>query len=180
MAFFCAGGKQVFEFGHEVVDVFELAVDRSEPYVGYVIEFVQLVHDTFAYHRRRDLFFSRLLELPFQFVYELFQGVDTDVAFFTRLLQSRENLVPRKRLPPAVLLNQDDGRLFNPLIRSETSFTTEAFATPAHRVSFLGHPRIDNLIVDAAAIRAFHLVASQILIGLIPAISSSSVAMGSA
>ena len=42
--FFSALARQDFQFIHELVDVFKLAVDRGKPDVGDLIEIVQFFH----------------------------------------------------------------------------------------------------------------------------------------
>jgi hypothetical protein len=46
--------EKVGQFPHELVDVLELAIDRSESDIGHAIEIVELFHDSLTYDRTSD------------------------------------------------------------------------------------------------------------------------------
>src|SRR5713226_4719830 len=50
---------QLLQFGHELGDVAERAIDRREPDVGHFVEPAQVLHHLFAQKSGEDLLFTR-------------------------------------------------------------------------------------------------------------------------
>ena len=55
--------KQLLKFSHEVIYVFELTIDRSETYIGDLVNSFELFHDELTDEGGRDLTLERVLEI---------------------------------------------------------------------------------------------------------------------
>ena len=154
LAFF----DQLFEFDHELADVFERAVHRSEAHIGHRIGVVELAHERFADHRTDDFFFAALLQRPLDAVGDRFDGVDADRPFFTGALETVDDLDPVIAFAPAVFLDHQRHHLLDPLVGREAPGAALALAPAPHHVAVLAQSRIDDSILGLVAKGTFHSV----------------------
>ena len=69
--------EQVLELAHELIDVFEGAIDGGEADVGDFVELVDFFHDEFAHGLDGDFFLVLLLEFALDAVDEVLDLVET-------------------------------------------------------------------------------------------------------
>ena len=79
-----------------------------------------------------------------------------DRPLLARPNQPAQDLVAVERLTPAVLLDHDQRRLFQPLVRCEATQARRAFAPPADNLVLLGGTRLKHSGITLAAVWAPH------------------------
>lgn len=119
---------------HEGLDVLELAVDRCEAHVCYLVLLLELVHNYLAYLARGDLGAERILKLGFDLGGDILRVYGTLLA---RLEKSGEQLVLVEKLLGAVLLGNYYLHGLNYLKGGITLLAGEAFSSAADAVSLL-------------------------------------------
>ena len=111
---------ELFDFVNKRADIFKLSVNRGEPDVGNLIHFFQAVHDDFAnlgaFHLRR----TKLVNVIFNVIDELFEAVCRNRPFVARTKNTPFDLAAVIRFAVIVLLDHDQGNRFNFFIRRET------------------------------------------------------------
>jgi hypothetical protein len=92
---------------HELSDVLEGPVDRSEAYVGYRIQLPKFSHHGLTDDAARYLAGSLLLDSARDGVGNGLDGVDADGSLLAGPLESRDDLGSIVGLSPAVLLHDE-------------------------------------------------------------------------
>ena len=148
--------KEGLHFIHELVDIFELSVDGSKPYIGNLVEFSQGGHHLFTDPCALDLFDAQAYEPLFYGVCNSFEGLHADRPFFTGLFQSGQYLCSFEGLPPAVFLDDHRDDIFHAFVGGETLCAFEAFTPAAYRIAFPACPRVDYFVFYISTERTLH------------------------
>ena len=101
--------KEIFQFIHEFVDIFELSVDRGKPDIGDPVQAMEFFHHLFADLRTPDLPLPLLLEMEFDTVDDLLNDVDADRPLLAGLLQTVEDLETIERFSSSILFDRPRG-----------------------------------------------------------------------
>src|SRR5258708_8040900 len=137
--------EQLVDVALDLGEVAELAVDRGEADICDVVEFAQLFHHQFADLTRRDLHLAGRPQLRLDLVDGCLDRRGRDVALLTSGHQPVEELLAVEVLAAAVLLDDVEGDVLDPLVRRETLVALQAFAPPPDRLTGVRIARVDNL-----------------------------------
>ena len=148
--------SQRFQLVHELVDVFELAVDRGETNIGDLIQLMKLFHQLFTDDPALDFGFAHFLNAFLDAIRHVFDGGGTDRPFFAGLLEAGENFCTVERLPAAVLLHHHGKDFLDTFVGGVATLAAETFAAAANHLAFLRHARVDDLVFEFIAERTFH------------------------
>src|ERR1051325_1860880 len=142
----------------EILRFTEIAVDRSKPDIGDLIEGRQRLHDQFADHVAGNLGFARAFELAHQGIDDALDPLRLDRPFSQRDVDRAGELIAVERLTLPIFL--DDGQLaqLNPLEGGEAGGAIRTEPAPPYPRPIVGRPRILDLGVIRAAERTTHLL----------------------
>ena len=148
--------QQIFQFGHEFLHVFEVEIDRGEPYVSDLIVAAQTVHDELADFAGFALPFGGLDDEGLRFIDDLLELADGHRTFFASAHEAVEHFLAVKTFAAAVFFHHHVGDFVDALVGGKALVATLALATPANGVCFFAFTRIDDSILRETAIGAFH------------------------
>src|SRR5262249_42770779 len=141
---------------HEITHVLELAVDRSKPNVGHLVEILEVLHYGFAQCRRGN--FAPVPGVDF--------GLDTaddgiDLLVAHRALvagaeQAATQFLAIELLARLVLLDYLERRFLDLLDGERAALAGAADAPPPDGEAAAGRARVDDLEVAFVAERTFH------------------------
>jgi hypothetical protein len=107
---------------------------------------------TFRAHFVVELLENRRLDLG----REILELVHRDIALLAGLDHARQNFLAAESLAARVLLDDDSGLLFRPLVRREALAAGETLAATPYGVAFPNGPRIDDAVIVHPAKRTLH------------------------
>src|SRR5262249_17423566 len=84
---------------------------------------------------------------------------DADRPLLARFQEAGQQLLTVEPLARAVLLHHHVRDLVDPFVAGEALAAAEALAPAANHLALLRLPRVDDLVPEVAAVRAFHAVA---------------------
>ena len=90
-------GEHALEFAHELVEVFELAVDGGEAHVGDLVELLELVHDGMIESTSRGFVLRRYSQDEIEEIFEI-----------RRLLEPAAAAIAAKKMTDAALEEMDE------------------------------------------------------------------------
>src|SRR5918996_1500641 len=148
--------EQLFEFHHELADVFEGAVNRRKAHISDRIGGVQLAHQRFTDDRTGNFFFTALLNGSLDAVRDHFDRIAAHRTLFARALQAVDDLEAIVAFAPAVLFHHQRHHLLNPLVSGKAPITPLALPPPPDHVAVLAQSRVDDSIAGLVAKGTFH------------------------
>ncbi len=153
---FGRGFQQVFEFGHEFLDVFEVEIDGGKPYIGDFVVATQAVHDELANFAGLALALGGLDDKSLGFVDDLLELADGHGALLAGAHQAVEHFLAVKTLAASVFLYHHVRDFVDTLVGGEALFALQAFAAAADGIRFLAFARIHDFVIFKPAKGAFH------------------------
>jgi len=148
--------QQIFQFGHEFLHVFEVEIDRGEPYVSDLIVAAQTVHDELADFAGFALPFGGLDDEGLRFIDDLLELADGHRTFFASAHEAVEHFLAVKTFAAAVFFHHHVGDFVDALVGGEAFLALQAFAAAADGVCFLAFARIHDFVIFKPAKGAFH------------------------
>ena len=140
----------------EIRDVLERAVHRGEADVGDLVELVQLLHHHLADLPRRDLALAERQHLLHDAVDRRVDVLGRHRPLVQRALEADADLRDIEVRAVAVGLDHLRQAQLDGLVGGEALLAGDAAPAPANRIAGLGHARVDDLRVGAAAEGTFH------------------------
>ena len=110
---YIVGVKKATQLCYELARIAEVSIDGCEPYVGYLVELLELLHHESTHFRSRDFFLSSFLENRFGsvrnrlergYLIEAFRAASGDMERMTELVLGSDHADDRHRL--TVRMNQ--------------------------------------------------------------------------
>ncbi len=146
---------ELLDLAPERIEILELVVHGGEADVGHLVEITQLRHHPFTEKRGRQLAFGITRHADEQPPDERLDRLRGNRPLFERAIDPRPQLVFRKRLPPAVALDDLENAGFHLLGGIETLAAALAGAAaaddaPFRRLAGLDHPGLPSTAVGAA------------------------------
>ena len=102
---FGRGFQQVFQFGHELLNVFEVEIDGGEAHIRDFVVPPQAVHDEFANLAGLALALGGFNHKSLGLIDNLLEPADRDGSLLARTHQAIEHFLAVKALAATVLLN---------------------------------------------------------------------------
>src|SRR5690606_10801291 len=140
----------------ELIQVLEPPVHRGKPYIGDLIQPLELGHDHLADHHGLDLPLTGGPELVLDAAQRGFDLLDADRALFQRAQQTGSQLVLVKGLATAILLDDPRQDQLGCLQGGETFLTGQAFPPSSHLTAVGDQPGVDDLGIVGAAKWTIH------------------------
>ena len=153
---FGRGFQQVFELGHEFLDVFEVEIDGCKPDIRDFVVAAQAVHDELADFTGFALALGGLDDEGLGFIDDLLELADGYGALLACAHQTVENFLAVKTLTASVFLYHHVGDFVDALVGGEAFFALQAFAAAADGIRFLALARIHDFVIFKPAKGAFH------------------------
>ena len=150
--------QEVFQLIHELLDIFELPIDRGKTDISYPIETVEFLHHLFTDLRTPDLPLRLFLEIEFDTVGDLFDDIDADRPLLAGFLQTIEDLGTIEGLSPPIFFDDRRQGILCPLTRSKSLLATEAFPPSPDRLLVLAFAGIDDFALRMITERTFHVL----------------------
>ena len=122
---------QGFDFVHELVDVFELAIHRCESDIGDLIELRELLHHFFADSGALDFGFTHILNAFFDAIGDGFDGGGADRPFFTGFFETGENFRCGRTAPDGRLSSRPRAGFFDTFVRGIAAFAARGIRAVA-------------------------------------------------
>ena len=148
--------QEIFEFGHELLDVFEIHVDAGEADVGDLIEFFEAMHDHFTDFGGSEFALSGFVDHTFDFVDDGFEFGRGDGALFAGFQKSLQNFLALEAFAPAVFLDNHVRDFIDAFVGGEAAGTFQAFTATADGVAGAALTRVNYLVIDVRAEGALH------------------------
>jgi hypothetical protein len=139
----------------EVVNAIEVFVDACESHVGNVVEQSELIKHGETNLRGGD-FRTERPQAVFNSDGQRIDRLARNRSTLRRTLDARHDLGRMKRLTIARAFQNDEHRLFKPLVRGETIVTRDALPTAANGCAIVGRTRVDNSSVVSSAYGTSH------------------------
>jgi hypothetical protein len=152
--------EEIFEFGHEFLDVFEIHIDTGEADVSDLIELFEAMHDHFADLGGGGLAPGGFVDHTFDFVDDGFEFRRRDRALFAGFEEALEDLLALEALAAAIFLDDHVGNLVDALISGKPPRAFEAFTAAADGVAGTALAGINYFVIEMRAERALHSEAS--------------------
>src|SRR6266403_125725 len=149
--------QQIFQLGHEFFDVLEVQIDRSEPDIGDLVEFLDSVHQEFADLAGLTLALGRFMDKTLDFVDQGFELCRGDRPLLAGFQQPLQNFLAVEALPASVLLDDHVRDFVDAFVRGETAAAFQTFPAAANQVPDSALARVDNFVVREGTERALHL-----------------------
>src|ERR1700687_1640973 len=153
---FGRGFQQVFQLGHEFLDVFKIEIDRGESYIRDFVVAAQAVHDEFADFAGFALALGGLDDESLGFVDDLLELADGYGALLAGAHEAVEHFLAVKTLAASVLLYHHVWNFVDALVGGEAFFALQAFAAAADGIGFLALARIHDFVIFKPTKGAFH------------------------
>jgi hypothetical protein len=153
---FGRGFQQVFQLGHEFLDIFEVKVHGCEPYVRDLIVAAQAVHDELANFTGFALALGGLDDEGLGFIDDLLESADGHGALLAGAHQAIEHFLAVKTLAATVFLYHHVRDFVDALVGGKALFALQAFAAAADGIRFLAFARIHDFVIFKPAKGAFH------------------------
>src|SRR5437870_1603340 len=153
----CAGPHQTLQLMHEFRDIFKFKINRSETNIRNFIEFFQTSHDHLADFRGGTLAFGRFLHIFFYRIHDSIQLRRRNGALLAGAQEPGHYLVSIEGLAAAIFLDHHVGDFVDTLVRRESSFTFQAFASSSNRLTFARLTRINDFIFEKTAEWTLHI-----------------------
>src|ERR1039458_2166697 len=150
------GLKQVFQFGHKFLHIFEVEIDGGESYIGDFIVAAQAIHDQLAYFAGFALALGRLDDEGLGVIDDLLQLADGHWTLLAGAHQAVEHLLAVKALAAPIFLYHHVRDFVDALVGSEPLFAFQAFAAAPNGIRFLALARIHDFVIFNPAEWAFH------------------------
>jgi hypothetical protein len=152
--------EEVFEFGHEFLDVFEIHVDAGETDVGDFVEFLQAMHDHFADFGGGQFPFGGFVDHAFDFVHDGFELGRGNGTLFAGFQQALQNFLALEAFAAAVFLDDHVGNFVDAFVSGEATRAFQAFAAAANGVAGAALAGVNYLVIEMRAERALQLASS--------------------
>ncbi len=150
------GFQKIFEFGHELSDIFEIEVNGGEANVCDFVVAAEAAHDEFTDFAGFALALGGLDNERLGLVHDLLEFADWHGAFFAGAHQAVENFLAVEAFAASIFLDDHVRDFVDALVGGKALFALETFAAAANGVGFLALARVDYFIVFKAAKWAFH------------------------
>src|ERR1700733_12389084 len=150
------GPEHRLELFDEVVDVFELAVDRGKSHEGHLVDRAETVEDLFPDIPRRNLAVEVLINVRLDVANDRLDLTFAHRPLVACLFQAGPNLLAIERYAGAILLDDLERRLFDFLVRRESSLANQAFAA-ASDDEVLARAGVDDFRLPVATKWAHHV-----------------------
>ena len=148
--------EEVFQFGHEFLDVFEIHVDAGETDVGDFVELLEAMHDHFADFRGGQFPFGGFVDHAFDFIHDGFEFGSGNGALLASFQQPLQNFLALEAFAAAILLDHHVGNFVDALVSGEAAGAFQAFAAAADGVAGAAFAGINYLVVQMRAERTLH------------------------
>jgi hypothetical protein len=148
--------QEIFQFGHELLDVFEIHVDTGEADVSDFVEFFEAMHDHFADFSGGEFALRGFMDHAFDFVDDGFEFRRGNRAFFAGFQKSLQNFLALEALAAAILLDDHVRNFIDAFVGGEAAGTFQAFTAAADGVAGAALTRINYLVIDMRAEGALH------------------------
>ena len=141
-----ARADEVFYFGHELGDVFELQIDGREADVGDLVEGFKAAHDDLADVACTKLAVEGILDVLFDLIDDGFELASGDRAFFGGAEEAGEDFVTVPTFAFAVFFDDHIWNFVDAFVGSESPAALQTFAAAADGITLARFPRIHDLI----------------------------------
>src|SRR5580658_1082121 len=148
--------QQIFQFGHEFLDIFEVEIDGGEPYIRDLIVAAQAVHDQLADFAGLTLALSGLDDEGLGFIDDLLEPADGHGSLLAGAHQAVEHFLAVETLTAAVFFHHHVWDFVDALVGGEALFALQAFASAADGIRLLALARIHDFVIFKPAEGAFH------------------------
>src|SRR5260221_667404 len=169
--------QQPLEGGHELVDVLEVAVDRSEADEGHLVQLAQALHQELAHLVGGHFAVGPFVDHRLHAVHDQLQGLHRHRPLLAGLEQPGQDLLAVEALAAAVLLHHQVRDLIDSLVRGEALAAAKALAPAANDLAFLAFPGVHNLVFEVRAEGALHVPTSygcpSVIRATVPMVSPS-------
>src|SRR5712671_4287418 len=151
---------QLLQLAHELAQVLERAVHGGEADVRHLVEPGKLAHHRLADEARGHFLFAELLEPTLDAVDDRLDLLGGDGPLLAGKLDAGDHFVAIEVLAAAVLLHHHREDLLHPFVGGEAPLAAQAFAPPPDHRALVGETRVDDLVLQLGAERAFHVMRS--------------------
>src|SRR5437899_4793251 len=152
--------QEIFQFGHEFLDVLKVHVNAGEADVGDFVELLQAMHDHFADFGGGQFPFRSFVDHALDFIHNGFEFRRGYGAFFAGLQQALQNFLALEAFAAAVFLDDHVGNFVDAFVGSEAARAFQAFAAAANGVAGAALAGVNYLVIKMSAERALQLEGS--------------------